>query len=107
MCVCGGGGRCELGTRTLCRACQDLICGVPPPPNFNHSLVVYSPKKLGQNTPGVPLAHDSRMRPITLSNTSHTLGESDQRGARAGGRGDRSSSIARLHAGARQDDQSL
>lgn len=45
----------------------------PPPPDFNRCLAAYVPKELDRNTPSVPSAHASRMRPVTLSDTSCKL----------------------------------
>lgn len=56
----------DAGKRILDQAYQDLLRGFPPPPDFNRSLVVYIPKELDHASP-------ARVRPITLSNTSHKL----------------------------------
>lgn len=63
----------DAGRRILFQAYQDLRRGVPPACDFNRSLVVYILKELDHSTPGLPSASPARVRPITLSNTSHKL----------------------------------
>lgn len=99
--LCAAG---ESGCRILYRAYRDLLSGVLPPAEFNRSLIVYIPKELDHSTPGIPSAHASKVRAITLSNTSHELFvEGCQCHARQGCRDRRPTRPAGLHARAQHD----
>lgn len=63
----------ESRNRILNKACHGLPRGVPPPADFDYSLVVYFPNELGFSTPGIPSAAPDGARSITLSNTCHKL----------------------------------
>lgn len=94
----------EAGCRVLCLTFQDVIRGISPPTEFNHSLVGCIPKELESTLLGIPSAQDSRMRPTTLSNASQRRVATEVNATLESGACSHSSLAAWVYAQARHND---